>query len=303
MGRPIKKRYWLRGGGATAAIASTFSGVTLSINNGGSHYSKGATLSITAPDWVDGVQATASMTTNGSGSITAATIGNVGNGYIGVPTVTVVKPATVSISSSTANSGNGGLNTFTVANVTGISVGMLISGASTGFNGYVSAINGNIITSTVNNNGTWTNASNLTFSDNGSGATFNVGLTNAETDTGTIKTTAYLTTGSSAVNSAIIKQEASHRYLVENNQGRGQCKLTATDALSAGLMTILATDWAGSTYYVTKLTSRKALLVNRTGTSTGMITMVTDGLGYKTGIAKWTTTGAATGTTVVIQTN
>lgn len=83
-----------------------------------------------------------------------------------------------------------------------------------------------------------------------------------------IEGTAYLLAkdgGSSAVTYDIVKQEASHRYLVKTAQGIGQCKLVAA-APSAGQMTIIATAANGSTYYVTKLTAHKVILVYKTGT-------------------------------------
>ena len=90
-----------------------------------------------------------------------------------------------------------------------------------------------------------------------------------------IKFTSYLTTGSSAVTGGdIIKQESSRRYLVVNSQGVGVCHLSsgtgAAHTLTHGNMCVLATDTAGATYYVMKLTAHKALLVNRTGTSTAV---------------------------------
>jgi hypothetical protein len=71
--------------------------------------------------------------------------------------------------------------------------------------------------------------------------------------------------GSSAVTYDIIKQEASHRYLVKTSQGVGQCKLVAADP-TAGQMTIIATAANGSQYYVIKLTAHKAILVYKSGT-------------------------------------
>lgn len=60
----------------------------------------------------------------------------------------------------------------------------------------------------------------------------------------------------------IIKQEGSRRYLIQNSDGKGICKLvtTATGSLLVGEMNLIATDYNGSTYYVTKLTGRKARL-------------------------------------------
>ena len=102
----------------------------------------------------------------------------------------------------------------------------------------------------------------------------------------------YLTTGSSAVsNGDIIKQEASRRYLVKNSQGQGQCKLVTTSTLDVGQMNIVATDWNGSTYYVRKLTARKAVLIQSTLTTAFLL-----GNNVATG---WTL-NAATGTIVTI---
>lgn len=85
-----------------------------------------------------------------------------------------------------------------------------------------------------------------------------------------ILATAYLAAadgGLSAKDADIVKQEASTRYLVTTADGTGQCKLVAA-APGAGEMTLKATDSAGGTYYVTKLTAHRAVIVkgDRTGT-------------------------------------
>ena len=59
----------------------------------------------------------------------------------------------------------------------------------------------------------------------------------------------------------IIKQKGSRRYLVETPDGTGVCLLTSTTPLTAGFMTINATDSDGNTYFVTKLTRYKVTLV------------------------------------------
>jgi hypothetical protein len=102
----------------------------------------------------------------------------------------------------------------------------------------------------------------------------------------------YLTTGSSAVaNGDILKQEASKRYLVQNAQGQGQCKLVASPTLAAGQMNIIATDANGSTYFVKKLTARKAVVAQSTVSTAFLV-----GDGVSTG---WTL-DAASGTIVSI---
>ena len=120
----------------------------------------------------------------------------------------------------------------------------------------------------------------------------------AATQQNAISITSYLTTGSSAVSGGdIIKQEASRRYLVRNSQGIGQVRIGAgtgaSHALVPGQAHIFATDGGGATYYVTKLTAHKVTLLNRTNTSTALITNLTAG---------WTL-GAATGTNQVSLTN
>ena len=123
----------------------------------------------------------------------------------------------------------------------------------------------------------------------GTVATFTVALTSAAVQNA-LAFTSYLTTGSNAVTGGdILKQEASRRYLVQNSEGRGQVRLVAGDTLAAGQMSLIATDGSGATFYVTKLTARKATLVNRTSTSTAVVTGATAG---------WTL-GAATGTNQV----
>jgi hypothetical protein len=69
--------------------------------------------------------------------------------------------------------------------------------------------------------------------------------------------------GVSAKTADIIKQEASHRYLVRTADGVGQCKLVASNSPGAGQMYIVATDTNGSTYWVTKLTARRVILTQR----------------------------------------
>jgi hypothetical protein len=285
MGRPIKKRYFA--GSAIMTTSSNQTVASVSVLTSGTHYSQGITLSLTGgAQTVDGVAAQISPVVGPSPTqgIRSVTVNVAGRGYYEEPTVVVNKPATVY---QTTNHGNLGQNTLTVASTVGISIGMEISGGSTGVNGYITAINGNIITSTVNNTGTFTNAANLMFLDNGSGATFNVNLS-VVPDTGKIAATAYIPLGTAARASAILKQESSNRYLCENSDGVGICKLVTTSTLSAGQMYLTATDINTSTYYIEKLTSRKAYLVQKTAGISGFV--------YSNNqVAKWTTGTATAG--------
>lgn len=127
----------------------------------------------------------------------------------------------------------------------------------------------------------------------GTTATFTVTLTT--TNKNAIAFTSYLSTGSSAVTGGdIVKQEASRRYLVKNSQGQGQVKLVTTSTLTAGTMNVIATDVNGSTYFVKKLTARRATLVRYTESGS---------FEYETNQATGWTLGSATTGTVSIANN
>jgi len=292
MGRPIKARYFVRSGAKTPMDVLRYKGVTVALATSGTGYSTGATASVSKPDWVDGTIATVSISVAAAAGLISASITNVGEGYLGTPTVTVVAPAS---QSATAISTAASYTLTNVSGVNGIFPGMLV-GTYAGLAAFshVSTLTANTITldkAIVTGNGS--TASTFTFSDTGSGATFTVGLTSVVTIPGTIQTTAYISTGSSAVNSAIVQQQSARQYLVVNNQGKGNCKLVTTDTLTPGTMKIIATDFGGATYWVKKLTSRKTTLVNRTNTGTALVVKQPTG---------WTFT-AATGTTVLIPKN
>ena len=101
--------------------------------------------------------------------------------------------------------------------------------------------------------------------------------------------------GGGALAGDIVKQEASRRYLVKTSAGTDQCKLVAKGdgSLAAGEMNLIATDVNAATYYVTKLTARRARLTPiTTGTTEFSLNQQ----------ARWTIGSATTGT-VSIATN
>jgi hypothetical protein len=125
-------------------------------------------------------------------------------------------------------------------------------------------------------------------STTGTTATGTVSLTTSVQNA--LSVNAFVDGGSSAVIGDIVKQESSKRYLVKTAQGQSQCKLVAaaTGSLTEGQMNLIATDTLGSTYYVTKLTARKAVL--STATDNG-------GFEFAEGSsAGWTLGSASTGT-------
>lgn len=67
-------------------------------------------------------------------------------------------------------------------------------------------------------------------------------------------------------NSDIVKQQGSHAYVIKNSDGTAICKLVAKTPDTAGTCAIAAVDSDGGTYWVTKLTARKARLTANSGT-------------------------------------
>jgi len=107
-----------------------------------------------------------------------------------------------------------------------------------------------------------------------------------------LRINAYVPGGSAGLLGDIMKQEASSRYLVKTADGKGQCKLVAvaTGSLAEGEMNLLASDSnsPASTYYVTKLTGRRAVLTQATDGGSGFE--------YATGaVAGWTIGAASAG--------
>ena len=108
-----------------------------------------------------------------------------------------------------------------------------------------------------------------------------------------ISATAWTIAASSALTSMdIVKQINSHRYLVTTADGTGPVSLQAAAVTAVGQMIIVANDSTGTgTYWVTKLTNRKAWLTRRTGS----------GWEFATGaVVSWNLTAAVLNTSVLI---
>ena len=81
-------------------------------------------------------------------------------------------------------------------------------------------------------------------------------------DENAISMTAYI--GSSAGAVDIIRQVSTRRYKVKSNTATSIVKLKASAASADGEATIVATDSIGATYFVTKLTGKRATLTQKT---------------------------------------
>jgi len=290
MGRPIKKKFFGNTNRTQYGSHVLGSGVggegisQLNVSNSGTLYSQGAVVTVAAPNITGGVRATVSTTINGSGNVAIA-ITEAGTGYTSAPAVTITT-ATARNITATAVSGNFTLTS--VSSVTGLYVGMRLDGSpGVQTSTYITAVSGSNVT--LSKTMTASTSSNAyVFSDQGASFASTSTLYATGTSQDAITIISYLPTASqSRTGGDIIKQESSHRYLVQNSDGQGVCTLS-TGTLAAGQMHIIATDFGGATYWVTKLTGRKATLWPRSSTSTAYYS-------YNE-VAPWTI-GSASGTT------
>jgi hypothetical protein len=113
-----------------------------------------------------------------------------------------------------------------------------------------------------------------------------------------IKCEAQIGSGAEVTTGDIIRQVSGRRYKVQTSGGTGVCKLVTTEAKDDGQMSIKATDSAGNTYFVAKLTARKAVLVPAANVHGGTTTI---GSQFASGTtAMWTFGAAVVNTTVTI---
>ena len=267
MGRPLAKRYFgNRNVGTTATTDDGIGGegVASAAVSGGT-YTTRPVFTFTAPQIVGGVRATATI----NSQINAATAySGTGSGWVTGDTITV---------------GNGTL--LTVTATLGLIVGISAytdRGSFTTLPGAPIAVVA--VTSTAGTGGTITfnfSALSTTITEGGSGYTAAPTAATGPTQSVALGTVV-LTTDSGAVGSStnqenaivayayvtanslladIQAQKGSHRYLVATSEGSAVCKLVAATPAAVGEMTITATDSAACTYYVTKLTAHRAVLV------------------------------------------
>ena len=314
MGRPIKSKFFgnRNRGGDNENTGGTGQGQTsgvggegvasVTFSNSGTLYSQGTTVSFGQPNIAGGIRATGTPVIDANGLLRGVTITEAGTGYTSAPTMTVSTATGV----ASATTGTSATTRVYPASTTGIYVGMKVLGTGISASAtYVTSISGAAVYLT------WPNASTVSgsvnFVDVGSSQANTVALYASTTTQDSLAIYSYLTTGSSAISGGdIIKQESSRRYLVRNAQGIGQVKLSAgtgtNHILSPGNMHLIATDNGGATYYVMKLTAHKAFVVNRTNTSTAIIstsTVVIGGVTYTGGDCGWTLGSITSATTQV----
>lgn len=295
MGRPINKKYFgntnspyddAQTGGPTGVGGEGLAGVT--VGNTGTNYSSGTTVTFGSPQIPGGTTASGGLSLNAFGNVTSINVTNAGGGYTSTVTFTISTASSVSV----AGTGTTGETSIYPTSTTGLYVGMIANGTGVGTNSKISSISGSVLTMSVANASTVSGT--ILFID--AGRTLNgfvTGLTSTRENA--ITPYAFIPGGSSGVIGDIMKQEASRRYLVKTAQGQGQCILVTTATLTSGQMYITAVDVTGASYFVDKLTSRKARLYRYL--DNGGTFEFSDG-----SLARWSFSAATTGTVQVTNT-
>ena len=265
MGRPIKKLFiGNRNTGSASTDADNGIGgeslASVALGTAGSAYSQGLTATVSAPQLPTGVTATISVAVHsGNGAIQSYTVTEAGSGYTSAPTVTLV-PASDAVTDATFTTGSANV---AVVSATGISVGMRATSTNITSNQTVLSIDGTtvVLSAVPDGNGT---DEEVTFSDEGTSGVAGT-RTLTTTTQNAIAVSAFVVGGSSAVAGDIQAQKGSKTYRVVTAQGTSEC-LLVTGAPAEGQMRITATDSAGGTYYVKKLTNNTVVVLPGTGT-------------------------------------
>lgn len=285
MGRPLNKKYFGNRNTGSASVTTDdgiggagVASVTLGGTNSGYTAIPTATFA-TTPKLPGGVRATGTAVVAVTNTA-ALTIVSGGTLYAVGDVLTLV------------GLGAGTAATVTVATVDAPETGVITGVTLTTGGAYTSVTDLTTLATTTNSEDgsgatitvTDLKIASITITEKGSGYTSAPAVTISGTATGTavleadtgaigsvtnnenaIQMVAFLT-GGSAVAVDIIKQVSTNRYKVTDGTRTGIVALTATEADAAGEGSILATDSAGGTYYVTKLTAHKATVTRGTGT-------------------------------------
>jgi hypothetical protein len=235
--------------GATAAGSAVMEAATATINSGGTGYTAGDVLVIgggaVEADTTAGVYTAQTTlvvdTVDGAGVITAFTALSVRGAYSDLPEKVVGGSQAVNLAL------DGGSGTGATVDVTWRVLSITVSNGGAG---YVDAADAAITFDPVSATAT---AVLTTLGDN------------------VILARAFVVGGTTALESDIVKQTGSSRYVMVNTEDSSSVVLVSTNTPVAGEAYIKATDSLGSTYYVTKLTARLAVLVRWTDGGSGWV--------------------------------
>ena len=284
MGRPLAKRYFgNRNVGTTATTDDGIGGegVASAAVSGGT-YTTRPVFTFTAPTIPGGVTATATVLSQlnaatafsgtGSGWVTGDTI-TVGNGTLLTVTATLGL-----IDGISAYTNRGSFTTLPGAPIAVVAV------TSTAGTGGTITFNFNALGTTITNGGSGYTAAPTAAT--GPSQSVVLGAVVLTADSGAVGSStnqenaivasAITLLGGTNLTADIQAQKGSHRYLVATSEGSAVCKLVAATPTAVGEMTITATDANACTYYVTKLTAHRAVLVPFGGGSYVFPTVGTD---------------------------
>jgi hypothetical protein len=280
MGRPLNKKYFGNRNIGSASV-TTDNGIgggfvsSVTITTAGSYLGASQpTVTFSAPDKaaVGGVTATGTTVME----VLSAVVTAGGTGY------SVNDVLTVTYGGGTATFTVATVSTTAVATVTPLARGTftaITTGAKTttvapaGGTGATLTITYRVKDITITEQGSgYTDAADaaITFSGGTGAATAVLG-----TDTGVVGTVTNqensitmigFLTGGSALQVDVLRQISTNRYKVTDGTRTGIVQLQSSLANAAGECSIVATDAAAGTYFVTKLTARRATLTQGTGT-------------------------------------
>ena len=218
----------------------------------------------------------------GTGNVGGESVASVPNAT-GLSGMTPGGPYTIAAADISAPDITGGekpVLTFTATGATTGTVAVVSAGS-----GYLSAPTVVVRGALAGGSGTTTKTSVLT-------------TNSSSRQNGIIVETQYGSGDAEIVTGDIIKQVSTRRYKVQTSQGTGVFKLVTTEAKNAGEMSMMATDSAGGTYLVAKLTAHRAVLVPTANTHGGTSSA---GSQFASGTAaKWTFGSAVANDTVTI---
>ena len=280
MGRPLNKKYFGNRNIGSASV-TTDNGIgggfvsSVTITTAGSYLGASQpTVTFSAPDKaaLGGVTATGTTVME----VLSAVVTAGGTGY------SVNDVLTVTYGGQTATFTVATLSVSAVATVTPLARGTFTATttgaksttvAPAGGSGATLTITYRVKDITITEQGSgYTNAADaaITFSGGTGAATTVLGTDTGDVSTATnqensITMIGYLT-GGSAIQVDILRQVSTNRYKVTDGTLTGIVQLQSSLANAAGECSIVATDPAGDTYFVTKLTARRATLTQGTGT-------------------------------------
>jgi hypothetical protein len=207
------------------------------------------------------------LTVDGGGSITGVSITNAGVLTGALPTDPVTPDSTNgggTLAGTTFNLGFG-VNTVSVSSLGDLTVlpanPVATTTDSADGNGATLNVTYQIIAVDVTDGGSGYATPTVSFSAGAATAVANL------TVTGLPVLLPYSVTipGGNIQASDIVSQKGTSRYVMLNDEGSRLCTLVASDTPTVGQAYLIATDSAANTYWVTKLTARKAVLQQRAG--------------------------------------